>query len=91
MTGTRYRAPLTDSDRLVLAARVEAYLTWRHAGDPAPASARDTATRIGWQAHTVAKRREDIRVRYVRLGVSGLRRAAGAGGACAAAPFPPAS
>ena len=40
---------------------------------PAPASARVTAERIGWQAHTVAKRCENIRDRYVRLGVPGLR------------------
>ncbi len=73
VTSTRYRAPLTDSDRLVLAARFEAYLTWRHAGDPAPASAKDAAARIGWQAHTVAKRCENIRGRYVRLGAPGLR------------------
>jgi len=73
VTSTRYRAPLTGSDRLVLAARFESYLTWRHDGDPAPASARDTAERIGWQAHTVAKRCENIRARYVRLGVPGLR------------------
>jgi hypothetical protein len=73
VTSTRYRAPLTGSDRLVLAARFESYLTWRNDGDPAPASARDTAERIGWQAHTVAKRCENIRDRYVRLGVPGLR------------------
>jgi hypothetical protein len=73
VTCTRYRAPLTDTDRLVLAARFEAYLTWRYAGDPGPASARDTAKRIGWQPHTVAKRCENIRDRYVRLGVPGLR------------------
>jgi hypothetical protein len=73
VTSTRYRAPLTGTDRLVLAARFESYLTWRHDGDPAPASARDTAERIGWQAHTVAKRCENIRDRYVRLGVPGLR------------------
>jgi hypothetical protein len=73
VTSTRHHAPLTGSDRLVLAARFEAYLTWRHAGNPAPASARDTADRIGWQAHTVAKRCENIRDRYVRLGVPGLR------------------
>jgi predicted component of type VI protein secretion system len=73
VTSTRYRAPLTGADRLVLAARFESYLTWRHDGDPAPASARDTAERIGWQAHTVAKRCENIRDRYVRLGVPGLR------------------
>jgi hypothetical protein len=73
VTSTRYRAPLTGTDRLVLAARFEAYLTWRHAGDPAPRSARETAERIGWQAHTVAKRCENIRDRYVRLGAPGLR------------------
>ena len=72
-TSTRYRARLNDSDRLVLAARFEAYLTRRHAGDPAPASARQAAQRIGWQAHTVAKRCENIRDRYVRLGAPGLR------------------
>jgi hypothetical protein len=73
VTSTHYRAPLTGSDRLVLAARFEAYLNWRHTGPPAPASARDTAERIGWQAHTVAKRCENIRDRYARLGVPGLR------------------
>jgi hypothetical protein len=73
VTSTRYHAPLTSSDRLVLAARFEAYLTFRQTGNPAPASARDTAERIGWQAHTVAKRCENIRDRYVRLGVPGLR------------------
>ena len=73
VTSTRYRAPLTGTDRLVLAARFEEYLTWRHAGDPAPRSARETAERIGWQAHTVAKRCENIRDRYVRLGAPGLR------------------
>jgi hypothetical protein len=73
VTSTRRRAPLNGSDRLVLAARFEAYLAWRHTGDPAPASAKDTAERIGWQAHAVAKRCENIRDRYVRLGVPGLR------------------
>ena len=73
VTSSRYRAPLSRSDRLVLAARFETYLTFRHAGNPAPASARDTAERIGWQAHTVAKRCENIRARYARLGVPGLR------------------
>jgi hypothetical protein len=73
VTTTRYRARLTDSDRLVLAARFEEYLTWRHVGDPAPRSARDTAERIGWQAHTVTKRCENIRDRYARLGAPGLR------------------
>jgi len=72
VTSTRYRAPLTGSDRLVLAARFEAYLT-RQAADPAPRSARATAERIGWQAHTVAKRCENIRDRYTRLGAPGLR------------------
>ncbi len=72
-TSTRHRAPLTSSDRLVLAARFETYLTWRHTANPAPASARQTANRIGWQAHTVAKRCENIRERYVRTGVPGLR------------------
>jgi hypothetical protein len=73
VTRTHYRAPLTGTDRLVLAARLEPYLTWRHAGAPAPASAKDTAERIGWQAHTVAKRCENIRGRYARLGVPWLR------------------
>jgi hypothetical protein len=73
VTSTRYRARLTDSDRMVLAARFEAYLARRHAGDAAPASARQAADRIGWQAHTVAKRCENIRNRYVRLGAPGLR------------------
>ena len=41
VTSSRYRAPLTSSDRLVLAARFETYLTFRHAGNPAPASARE--------------------------------------------------
>ena len=73
VTSTRYRAPLNDDDRLVLAARFEPYLARRTAGDPAPRSAREAAERIGWQAHTVAKRCENIRNRYVRLGVPGLR------------------
>ena len=73
VTSSRHRPRLTDDDRLVLAARFEAYLTWRHAGDPAPRSARDTAQRIGWQPHAVSKRCENIRNRYVRLGVPGLR------------------
>jgi hypothetical protein len=73
ITSSRYRAPLRDADRLVLAARFEEYLRWRHAGAPAPRSAKDTAERIGWQPHTVAKRCENIRDRYSRLGVPGLR------------------
>ena len=36
-------------------------------------STRIRVSRIGWQAHTVAKRCENIRDRYVRLGVPGLR------------------
>jgi len=73
VTSTRLRAPLNDTDRLVLAARFEDYLTWKHAGAAMPRSARETAERIGWQAHTVAKRCENIRNRYVRIGVPGLR------------------
>jgi hypothetical protein len=72
VTSTRYHAPLTASDRLVLAARFQQYLDWRHGGAPAPRSAKDTAERIGWQPHTVAKRCENIRDRYSRLGVPGL-------------------
>jgi len=73
VTSTRYRAPLTDTDRLVLAARFEAYLARRHTAEPAPRSAREAAERIGWQPHTVAKRCENIRSRYLRLGAPGLR------------------
>ena len=73
VTSTRRRPPLSGSDRLILAARFEDYLNWRHTGPPAPRSAKDTAERIGWQAHTVAKRCENIRDRYSRLGVPGLR------------------
>jgi hypothetical protein len=73
MTSTHGRLTLSDGDRLVLAARFEEYLTWRHVGAPAPRSAVETAERIGWQSHTVAKRCENIRNRYTRLGVPGLR------------------
>ncbi len=73
ITSTRLRAPLSDDDRLVLAARFEDYLTWRHSGAAAPRSAREAAERIGWRPHTVAKRCENIRNRYVRIGVPGLR------------------
>jgi hypothetical protein len=73
VTSTRLRAPLNDDDRMVLAARFEEYLTWRHSGAAQPRSAREAADRIGWQAHTVTKRCENIRNRYVRIGVPGLR------------------
>lgn len=73
VTSTRLRLPLSDQDRLVLAARFEEYLTRGPAGAPAPRSARDAADRIGWAPHTVAKRCENIRERYARLGVPGLR------------------
>jgi hypothetical protein len=73
VTSTRRRPPLNDSDRLILAARFEDYLNWRHTGPAAPRSATETAGRIGWQPHTVAKRCENIRDRYSRLGVPGLR------------------
>jgi hypothetical protein len=73
VTSTRRRPPLSGSDRLILAARFEDYLNWRHTGPVAPRSAKETACRIGWQAHTVAKRCENIRDRYSRLGVPGLR------------------
>jgi hypothetical protein len=73
ITSTRLRAPLNDADRLVLAARFEEYLTWKHSGAAAPRSARETAERIGWRPHAVSKRCENIRNRYVRIGVPGLR------------------
>src|SRR5215475_840320 len=73
VTATRLRAPLNASDRLVLAARFEEYLTWKHSGAAAPRSARAAAARIGWEPHAVTKRCENIRNRYVRIGVPGLR------------------
>jgi hypothetical protein len=73
VTTTRNPLTLSDGDRLVLAARFEEYLTWRHVGAPAPRSATETAERIGWQSHTVAKRCENIRNRLSSLGVPGLR------------------
>jgi hypothetical protein len=73
ITSTKLRASLNDDDRLVLAARFEEYLTWKHPGAAAPRSARDAADRIGWGSHAVAKRCENIRNRYVRIGVPGLR------------------
>jgi hypothetical protein len=73
VTSSRRRPPLSGPDRLILAARFEDYLNWRHTGPAAPRSAKETAERIGWQAHTVAKRCENLRDRYSRLGVPGLR------------------
>jgi hypothetical protein len=73
VTSARYRPPLSGSDRLILAARFGDYLNWRHTGPAAPRSAKEAAERIGWHAHTVAKRCENIRDRYSRLGVPGLR------------------
>ena len=73
VTSTHHRPSLSEGDRLVLAARFEEYLTWRHVGEPAPKSAADTAARIGWQTHTVIKRCENIRNRFTRLGIPGLR------------------
>ncbi|HEY1644364.1 MAG TPA: FHA domain-containing protein [Streptosporangiaceae bacterium] len=73
VTSTHNKLPLTDGDRLVLAARFEDYLTWRHAGAPAPRSAAETAERIGWEPHTVVKRCENIRNKYTRMGIPGLR------------------
>jgi len=73
VTSTKRRPPLNTSDRLVLAARFEEYLTWKHSGAPAPRTAREAASRIGWEPHTVAKRCENIRNRYVRIGIPGLR------------------
>jgi hypothetical protein len=73
VTSTKQRPPLNPTDRLVLAARFEEYLTWKHSGAAAPRTARDAAARIGWEPHAVAKRCENIRNRYVRIGVPGLR------------------
>ena len=72
-TSTHRPPKLSDDDRMVLAARFEEYLTWRHVGEPAPKSAAETAARIGWQPHTVIKRCENIRNRYIRSGFPGLR------------------
>jgi hypothetical protein len=73
VTSTKQRPPLNAADRLVLAARFEDYLTWRHSGAAMPRSASAAAARIGWEPHAVAKRCENIRNRYVRIGVPGLR------------------
>ena len=70
---TEFRPPLTESDRLVLAARFERYLTWRYPGAPTPCTAREAAERIGWKPHAVVKRCENIRDRYARHGAPGLR------------------
>ena len=53
LTSSRRRAPLTGSDRLILAARFEQYLSCRHVGPAAPRSAKETADRIGWQPHAL--------------------------------------
>jgi hypothetical protein len=70
-SGDQYALPCP-ADRLVLAARFEEYLTWQHAGIPAccqrPGHRR--ADRVA--GHAVAKRCENIRARYARLGVPGL-------------------
>jgi hypothetical protein len=73
ITTIRFRPRLTDSDRLVLTARFEKYLTWRYPGAAAPCTARDAAERIGWKPHAVVKRCENIRERYARHGAPGLR------------------
>lgn len=73
VTSIKQRPPLKPSDRLVLAARFEDYLNWKHVGAPAPRSAKQAAERIGWEPHAVAKRCENIRSRYIRIGVPGLR------------------
>ena len=68
----RYRAGLTGSDRLVLAA-VRGIPDLAVRRGPGAGQRQGTAgQRIGWQAHTVAKRCENIRARYARLGVPGL-------------------
>jgi predicted component of type VI protein secretion system len=72
-TSTQRPPRLSDDDRLVLAARFEEYLTWRHVGEPAPRSAAETAERVGWSAHMVIKRCENIRNRYINSGIPGLR------------------
>lgn len=73
ITTIRFRPRLTESDRLVLAARFEKYLTWRYPGAAAPCTAREAAERIGWRPHAVVKRCENIRDRYARHGAPGLR------------------
>jgi hypothetical protein len=73
VTSTKLRTPLNDADRIVLAARFEEYLNWKHSGPASPRSAREAAERIGWPPHAVAKRCENIRNRYVRNGAPGLR------------------
>ena len=73
ITSVRSRPRLSDSDRLILAARFERYLIWRYPGMATPCTAREAAERIGWGQHAVVKRCENIRERYARLGVPGLR------------------
>lgn len=72
ITSIRNRPKLSDSDRLILAARFEKYLIWRYPGVATPCTAREAAERIGWGAHAIVKRCENIRERYARLGVPGL-------------------
>lgn len=73
ITSVRSRPRLSESDRLILAARFEKYLIWRYPGEATPCTAREAAERIGWGQHAVVKRCENIRERYARLGVPGLR------------------
>jgi hypothetical protein len=73
VTSVRSRPRLSDSDRLILAARFEKYLIWRYPGVATPCTAREAAERIGWGQHAVVKRCENIRERYARQGVPGLR------------------
>jgi hypothetical protein len=81
ITSVRSRPRLSDSDRLILAARFERYLVWRYPGVATPCTAREAAERIGWGQHAVVKRCENIRERYARLGVPGLRGPRAPGGA----------
>ncbi len=59
--------------RLTLAHRCSSQARQTSGTPQVPRSAREAAERIGWQAHTVAKRCENSRNRYVRLGAPRLR------------------
>ena len=85
VTTTRYRARLTESDRLVLAARFEPYLTWRDAGEPGAAqrAGRRRADRLAGARGGQAMREHQGPLRAA--GRSGAARAAGPGGTRAAA------